>query len=217
MSRPRDLTGCRFGRLLVIAYSHSIPRRPRGAHRYWTCQCDCGRVATVLHDSLIGNNTRSCGCLRSQTTAARHYAHGQAIGRGTALYRAWRSMKVRCYRKTALGYATHGARGITVCDRWLHSFTAFAEDMGPHPGYGYSLDRKDNNGNYSPENCRWATRTEQNRNTRRNHRLFFRGEWKCLSEWAHLLHLRPGTILLRLRLGWTVERALATPVRTAAA
>lgn len=133
--------------------------------------------------------------------------HGKT---GSRLYRVWSQMKARCYRKTCPDFPRYGARGITVCDRWRNSFQNFAADMG-EPPVGLTLERADNNGPYSPDNCSWGTRLEQARNTRQVKLLTFCGVTKCVSQWEADLGFRPGAIRSRLSRGWTLEAALTSP------
>ena len=117
-------------------------------------------------------------------------------------------MKDRCYNQSNTGYTNYGARGIQMCARWYESFEAFLADMGPHPGPGYSLDRIDNNGNYEPGNCRWATKKEQARNKANNRVISFGGETKTVSEWAEERKILPSTLIHRINNGWPAEVAL---------
>jgi AraC-like DNA-binding protein len=129
----------------------------------------------------------------------------------TSIYRSWAGMISRCSNPKDKDYADYGGRGIRVCPRWKESFANFGDDMGPKPN-GMSLDRRDNNGNYEPANCRWATRSMQMNNTRRNRHITFNRETLTLTEWARRRGVHPGTLYNRLQHGWEVERAL-TPVR----
>lgn len=117
----------------------------------------------------------------------------------------------RCYRKSHRRYRDWGGRGITVCDRWRESFPAFLADMGEAPSPGHTLERKDNDGPYSPDNCRWALHGEQAGNTRKNRRLTFRGRTQTLSAWAREVGVEPNVLQTRLRRGWTVEQAIGIP------
>lgn len=119
----------------------------------------------------------------------------------------------RCYDSNFPYYYRYGGRGITVCEQWRSSIENFYADMGPKPTRDHSLDRIDNDGNYSPENCRWATCKEQLRNTRANHLITYNGETLCITEWAEQLGMRPNALGLRIAKGWTIERALTQPVR----
>jgi len=126
-------------------------------------------------------------------------------------YKAWTAMHQRCKNPKCAGFEHYGGRGIKVCERWNYSI-AFLVDMGPRPSPKHSLDRIDNDGDYTPENCRWSLIAEQLRNTRRNKRITFRGETRCLADWAQLYGLDPNTLHARLTVyGWTVEEALTTP------
>jgi len=154
-----DLTGHQYGQLTVIKFARKINNLS-----YWTCECACGNKLEVTRNNLRTGDTKSCGCLRSAATAERHLTHGQS---GTVVYNAWKCMRQRCLNKDHHKYHLWGGRGITICKAW-NSFEIFAKDMGPHPGLGYSLERKNNEGNYEPDNCYWATAKEQANNTRNN-------------------------------------------------
>lgn len=148
-----DLTGRIFGRLTVIEEVNK-----KGRDIEWVCKCCCGNTVTVRRSSLMSERTKSCGCLwrEKQTT---HNASK------TPEYRVWQSMKQRCNNAKAYRYKDYGERGIVVCDRW-NSFECFFEDMGQRPSISHSVDRIDNDGNYEPGNCKWSTRSEQQRNKR---------------------------------------------------
>lgn len=138
--------------------------------------------------------------------------HGAARkGRPSREYRAWVGAKGRCFSPTNQRYALYGGRGITMSDAWAADFQTFLRDMGPCPPRK-TLERKDKNGPYSAENCIWATHTVQMRNTRRNRYLVFRGESRCVSEWAEIVHIDAHTIQARLKRGWSVEDALTTEI-----
>ena len=128
------------------------------------------------------------------------------------LYNSWQAMKVRCLNPNNKKYYRYGGRGITVCDRWMNNFSAFVEDMGERPK-GHSLDRIDNDGNYTPENCRWATHKQQCRNRSTNHLLVFNGKTQTLVEWAEELGISIKLIKNRQNLGWSTEKIFTTPLR----
>jgi hypothetical protein len=126
-------------------------------------------------------------------------------------------MKYRCLNANSTGHDNYGGRGIIICDRWLDPENGFADfliDMGPRPSLEHEIERKNNDGNYCPENCKWATRTEQGRNKRNNVMLTYNGKTQCVTAWAEELGMNPGSLYTRLRNGMTTEAALTTPIDT---
>ena len=209
MAKRIDLTGQRFGRLLVLRPSHT----DKWQNWHWLCLCDCGASHTVQTGCLRRGISRSCGCL--QREEVRGNKHGQTHGMSNSPeYKSWVSMGVRCFNKTTDYYHNYGGRGITVCPEWRESFEAFYRDMGPRLSLGHTIDRIDNDGNYEPGNCRWATRKQQSRNTRQLHILTFNNESHCITEWAKRTGMNYLTLVSRIRRGWATERALTTPVNT---
>jgi hypothetical protein len=125
----------------------------------------------------------------------------------------WEAMKRRCYNTRVVEYPNYGGRGIRVCDRWLNSFENFFRDLGQRPGDEYTIERKDNDGPYSPENCKWGTRTEQANNKRNNRIIEYDGKKLTLSQWGNIIGISPSIILKRIRRGWSIHKSLSTPVK----
>lgn len=209
MGSKNVIVGQRFGRLVVLCRSETVLKRSI----MWLCQCDCGNESTVRGSSLLRGDTRSCGCLAKEMASRAHTVHGM---RHDPLYTVWANMKNRCNNPKFQFYANYGGRGIRVCDEWQRSFEAFyfyAAQL-PHFGEdGYSLDRILNDGNYEPGNVRYATATEQGRNKGNNHMLTHDGKTRSVTEWEVELSLPKNVLSKRLRAGWSVERALTTPVQ----
>lgn len=183
-----QLEGKRFGKLLVIK---DVGVNNRGTYM-WLCKCDCGKEKVVKGATLVEGTTKSCGCLLGKKTK-----HGLA---NAPEYNVWIGMKERCYNPLSTGYYKYGGRGITVCERWKNSFERFYEDMGIRPSDLHSIDRYPNNdGNYEPLNCRWATDKEQLRNTRRNVWVEYRGERFVLTDLAKKLNIHYITLRYHLR------------------
>lgn len=206
MSKLIDLSGQRFGRLTVIKKAESSKGKTK-----WHCKCDCGRETTVFGCNLKKGVAKSCGCLRNEATSERRTSHGQ---RWTRLYNIWEQMKGRCTRPAHPFYRLYGGRGITVCDEWRDSFKVF-HDWAMANGYAENLtiDRIDTNGNYCPENCRWADLVTQANNTSRNHLLAYNGEVHTLAEWSKLTGINYMSLKTRIRRGWSIERALTEKVK----
>lgn len=208
MGKVKELTGQRFGRLVVSAFAGMSPK-PNGRSRaLWTCKCDCGSTVSVDGNSLQTGNTSSCGCLRREQLSARNASRGTGAKRHP-LYVTWKDMKARCQSQSDPEYHNYGGRGITICDRWL-DFWAFVSDVGPRPK-GMTLERIDTDGDYVPSNCRWATASEQSRNKRTNRYLSHGGVSLCITDWAKRTGINKTVIRLRLARGWSVQDALTKP------
>ena len=171
---------------------------------YWCCLCLCGQVACIKGPYLKKGHTISCGCFVNRAGRT----HGLSK---TLLYKRWVMMIQRCTNPHDHAFHNYGGRGITVCERWRHSFVCFIEDMG-EPPQEMQLERRDNNGPYSSENCYWATPQQQANNRRSNHILESHGLQYPIKEWSRITGIHRHTIHTRLKLGWTIEEALTTPV-----
>ena len=209
-----DLTGMRFDMLLV---EHRVANDNHGNVCY-QCLCDCGNRVVVGANNLRNGNTHSCGCLKKKMMAAKQFKHGDAGGRkksSTRLYRIWRGMNSRCYIPSATEYEYYGGRGIVVCDDWKCNYQAFKK-WALLSGYTdeLTIDRIDNDGNYTPDNCRWVPMNEQLLNKSNNRLLTYKNKTMTITEWSKITGIDRRLIGIRIdRYRWTVERALTTPVR----
>lgn len=198
-----DLSGRRFGRLVVVRFHSRSEKRTR-----FSCLCDCGNEPVVRADTLLSGSSTSCGCLRQRQRPKLRPRNGRSSHPD---YQIWSSMIGRCYSPRHTSYQRYGGRGITVCERWRTSFEAFISDMGSRPSLKHSVDRIDTNGSYEPSNCRWATVAEQANNTRGNHRITAFGETLTLSQWSRKFGVKREAIAGRLLRGWHAECAVSAP------
>lgn len=178
--------------------------------RMLVCACDCGNEITTSNKHLVSGSPSSCGCQRKRLIGSGQRTHGKF---GTSVYSIYHSMLARCLNPKHIGFKHYGGRGITVCDRWQNSFENFYEDMGDRPTSKHSIDRIDVDGDYCPENCRWATHTRQCNNKRNNVRTLYNGELLTYAELSVICGLPRQTIRDRLLLGWSVEDAMYKPVQ----
>lgn len=212
MSRKPLAPGTRIGRLVVVEDLGPVGPQRRSHSR---CRCDCGGEKVTRNSRLLAGQARSCGCLVVDTQKERSTTHGRI---NTPEYMSWRALLGRCCNPRDPGYPDYGGRGITVDPRWIGEggFANFLADMGERPSPKHSIDRyPDNDGPYTKSNCRWATPTEQNRNRRSNRRVTFRAETLSVVEWSERTGIDARTLASRLNSGWSIERALTTPIDAA--
>lgn len=207
--RTIDLTAARFGLLTVIERAENTRYGTK-----WLCRCDCGRICSVLSGNLRGGKQKSCGCLRHRE--AHNKTHGDS--RSARLYRTWTDMKSRCGNHARKSYPDYGGRGISVCTEWATDYEAFKR-WALSSGYTdeLSIDRIDNDGNYEPSNCRWATLRQQCCNRRSNRIITANGTSMTMAEWARESGIPYQAIFKRLKHGWSEEMAVLTPVKGGAA
>ncbi len=211
MSKQIDLTGQQFGRLKVISYA-GIDNRGKAL---WKCECKCGNFIVVAASNLKRGITKSCGCLRlelsSKRMADKNLKHGDSRRR---LYRIWCGIIQRTQNVNNCNYHKYGEKGIAICVEWeeYENFKEWALINGYKDNL--TIDRKNNKKGYTPDNCRWITTQEQNRNTTRNRVIEYRGKKKTIVEWAEIYGMKYQTLSSRLnKLGWSIENALETPVK----
>lgn len=198
--RHKNILRERFGRLTVIK---------NGEHNgSWICQCDCGNIKEIYGNQLISGRIKSCGC-QSYETQIRKSDYGERI------YGVWRDMKQRCYNPNNRSFKHYGGRGIGICHEWLDDFMSFY-NWAVNNGYkeGLTIDRRDNDGNYEPSNCRWVTQQIQVNNTRRNRYLEIDGQIKTVTEWARIKGVKPETVFGRIRIGVPVDHLFDPPHQT---
>lgn len=197
LTRTTVLDALRYGRLEIIG---EAPKRH--GHAHVTCRCDCGTIKEIALASLKRGLTKSCGCYRKERGPG-NKRHGYT---DTRTYKVWLSMRQRCLNPNNPAYSNYGGRGVSIAPEW-DSFEQFWADMGDVPD-DMSIERIDNDGNYEPANCRWATRLEQGRNTRKCRPITFQGVTKTITEWAEQFGIEKSTLSQRIRNGWDMERAL---------
>lgn len=215
-TNPRftNLSGCVFYQLTVQFFLYSLK-----GQSFWVCLCSCGNKCVAPTGALKCGDTRSCGCLRQ--SGKNRIQHG---GAKTRIYAIWCGIRSRCTNPNNWAYKWYGARGIRMCSGW-DSFPNFLKDMGEPPTNKHSVDRINNDGNYScghceqcrennwDANCKWSTQKEQANNSRKNHTLTFQGKTQSISAWSTELNITQVAIHSRLQRGWDIEKTLSTPVR----
>lgn len=207
----QDLTGQRFGLLVVVRWSG----RDVWKRAVWESRCDCGKSVAVKAWNLKNGHQQSCGCDKKRRIGNANATHGHTRGdKPSKAYTAWLGIRRRCLNKNSQDYPDYGGRGITVCARWLDSFEDFLADVGEPPTAGHSIDRyPDNDGNYEPGNVRWATLSQQAVNKRNNRLLTLDGVALTVADWGRRTGFGLKRIHARLKRGWPVEKALTTPLR----
>lgn len=196
----KDLTGIKFNRLTVLKFSHRELRNNKWRY-YWLCKCECGNEILIDRDNIKQGKQKSCGCFEKENPSRKTHGYSK-----TRIYRIYNDMKNRCYNKNNKRYNCYGSRGIIICDEWKNDFKAFYDWSMAH-GYADNLtiDRIDVNGNYEPNNCRWATLKQQANNRRNNHYITYNNETHTISEWAEILKIKKQTLWARLNKGWSIE------------
>jgi hypothetical protein len=198
-----NLTGQKFGRWLVLERVENV-----NGYHHWMCRCDCGTEKIVDGYSLTKGHSTSCGCFKKENTSKIFTTHGKSNGRASE-YNIWNLMIQRCTNEKNNRYPRYGGRGIMVCDRWSgeHGFENFYADIGPRPSLKHSIDRYPNNdGNYEPENCRWATHLEQCRNFSKNRWIEHEGIKMILQDWANKWSVTAGAIIGHFKRGKTFDQ-----------
>lgn len=203
-----------FTKLTVLSTTSFKKEGTKKTIPYAFCRCECGFEKYIKAWSVITGRLKSCGCIVYEVNRDRA-THGLAIkGAEHPMYKIWEAMKARCYNPNNKFYSYYGGRGITVCDRWLEKETGvvnFISDMGPRPTPNHSVDRENNEKGYGPDNCRWATKKEQQSNTRANVWIEYNGEIKTVSQWAEITGINKKTISYRQKEGWGSEEIFRTP------
>ena len=197
-----------FGRLtaLSVGETHVFPSGQKALTT--NCICECGEAVMVFNVLLRNGKTRSCGCLFRDMLLARITTHNKTH---TPEHKAWSGMKLRCYNVDRDDFKHYGKRGIKVCERWLKSFENFIADMGHRPSVKHSIDRINNDGDYEPSNCRWATKSIQANNTRANRKVTIDGKTLTISEWSKISKIPHATVRARLARGWNDRDAVWQP------
>lgn len=203
MAKRIDIAGEKYGRLTAIRFNKINSHNDSE----WLFKCDCGKEHAAPAYAVKNGKIRSCGCLKLEMSVSANTKHGL---HETRLYRTWCDMRRRCSDQNRPDWANYGGRGITVCDEWQKDFQQFYDWAMAH-GYadGLLIERKNNDRGYCPENCEWVTKRQQNNNTRANHKITAFGRTQNLQQWADESGIGHATILFRLKLGWTPEKAVS--------
>ncbi len=199
----KDITGERYGQLIVICRASAAGERLK-----WKCKCECGAQKTINGSAIKSGKTTSCGCAFTERAGKMNFRHGKYKSRA---YSVWEGIIQRCNNQKSTAYENYGARGISVCPEWSQ-FQQFYKDMGD-PSENTTIERNNNNLGYSKENCRWATRPEQDRNRRTSINITIEKETLCVAQWAARIGVSKGTIYSRIKAGKDPQSALMASLK----
>lgn len=209
MKSARIQVGQTFTRWTVVSKAETIKYRNSHSAQIWLCRCDCGTTKEVRATHLRSGRSGSCGCLHKEIASATSFKHGD---HKSPMYEVWTQLIQRCENPNNKAYKNYGARGINVCAEW-HEYEVFLRDMGPTYQSGLTIDRKDNDGNYAPDNCRWVTNKVNCRNQQRSILVDWNGTSTALNDLAELHGINLNTVYARYRLkGWTLRQSLGLDV-----
>lgn len=214
MGKFIDLTGRKFTWWTVVSRRKNQIRPSGGVRAQWLCECKCGVRKIINGGNLLQKISTSCGCRKRMLTIKRCTKHGHTAGGKTSPeYYTWHSIKRRTTDPNDKNYKHYMGRGIKMCQRWINSFETFLADVGRKPKWARSLDRIDNDGNYEPGNVRWATQSQQTRNTRKSISITYNGRTQNIRDWAEEIGMSPDVLYARIRVyGYSVEEAMTKPI-----
>lgn len=210
IGRAENLSGRKFGRLTPLYRVPNETTPKKAAIITWKCRCDCGIEKAIGAAALKSSNTKSCGCQKTESSTALLTTHGKT---GSGVHNSWSNMRKRCLDSNYRFYRNYGGLGIRICDRWM-KFENFLEDMGDRPA-GKSIERRENNGNYEPGNCFWATMRQQCVNKRNSRFIEVEGERLHINEWSKRCGIGVGTLRSRMQKGWSQKDAVTLPLGSA--
>jgi len=199
MPKTTNLIGKRFGRWTVVS---RYPIKSKNGSICWNCVCLCGQKRIIRSSSLKSSATKSCGCLKVDKVKVQNKTHGLSESKE---YSIWKAMRMRCNNPDHPSYKNYGGRGIKVCKRWNKSFSAFISDIGKRPSPKHTIERINNDGNYCPENCCWATRDRQSRNSRQTHLITYAEKTQCITDWAKEWNINRNTFAALIAKGKTMK------------
>lgn len=206
--RFHDITEQVFNDLLILGFAGYSATPSDHPKLLWFVECHCGNVFVAIGSNIKNGNTKSCGCIGRQRMTLLRQSHALSYSRE---HRIWSGIKTRCYNSRSRNYVRYGGRGIRMCERWRHSFEHFFADMGEAPSAVHSIERRNNNGDYTPENCYWGTRLIQSNNRRNNVFLTFGNKTQSIADWARETGLSYATLQQRIYKEWDVADALTVP------